>query len=193
MLALTRQIAPAIRWGPEAWKHREQMRSAEIELEGLTMGFVGFGGTGRAFARRATAFGMKVIATDAHDVAPSDGASEVWPLARLNELLGLSDIVAIGAPLTPETRGLFGDEAFSACKRGALLVNVTRGEIVDGDALGVALRDGRCGGAALDVAPSEPLPAEHPLWSLDNVVMIPHTAGAANCVPSATSHASVTT
>ncbi len=63
-------------------------------------------------------------------------------------------------------------------KRGALLVNVTRGEIVDGDALVAALRDGRCGGAALDVAPVEPLPADHPLWRFENVVMTPHTAGA---------------
>lgn len=178
LLALTRQIASAIRLGPEGWSRREQMRQVEVELEGLTMGVVGFGGTGRAMARRAVAFGMHVLAVDAHAVAASDGVVEVWPMRRLHELLGVSDVVAIGAPLTPETRGLFDDKAFSAFKRGALLVNVTRGEIVDGDALVAALRDGRCGGAALDVAPIEPLPADHPLWSFDNVAMTPHTAGA---------------
>jgi phosphoglycerate dehydrogenase-like enzyme len=178
LLALTRQIATAIRMGPEGWNHREKMRRAELELEGLTMGIVGFGGTGRAFARRAVAFGMRVLAVDAWPVPASDGASEVWGLDRLDELLAASDVVAIGAPLTAETRGLLGEKAFSRMKRGAFLVNVTRGEIVDGDALVAALQDGRLGGAALDVAPKEPLPADHPLWSLPNVVMTPHTAGA---------------
>jgi phosphoglycerate dehydrogenase-like enzyme len=154
------------------------MRQVEVELEGLTMGIVGFGGTGRALARRAVAFGMRVLAVDAWPVAASDGVAEVWRLDRLGELLQASDVVAIGCPLTPETRELLDDKAFSTMKRGALLVNVTRGEIVDGDALVRALRDGRCGGAALDVAPLEPLSAEHPLWSFPNVVMTPHTAGA---------------
>lgn len=178
LLALTRQIATAIRLGPDAWSQREAMRKVEIELEGLTMGIVGFGGTGRALARRAVAFGMEILAVDAWPVPPSDGAAEVWGLDRLYDLLGASDVVGIGAPLTPETRGLFDDKAFSAMRRGALLVNVTRGEIVDGDALVRALRSGACGGAALDVAPKEPLPADHPLWTLSNVVMTPHTAGA---------------
>jgi phosphoglycerate dehydrogenase-like enzyme len=178
LLALTRQIAAAIRLGPAAWQEREAMRRVEIELEGLTLGVVGFGGTGRALARRAVAFGMRVLAVDAWPVEPSDGVAEVWPLTRLPELLATSDVVGIGCPLTPETRGLLDDKAFSQMKRGALLVNVTRGEVVDGDALVRALEDGRCGGAALDVAPQEPLPAEHPLWRFPNVVMTPHTAGA---------------
>ena len=178
LLALTRQIATAIRLGPGGWNGREAMRMAEIELEGLTMGIVGFGGTGRALARRAVAFGMAVIACDVVAVAPSDGIVEVGTMDRLHELLGASDVVAIGAPLTDETRHLFDDARFAAMRRGALLVNVTRGEIVDGDALVRALRSGRLGGAALDVAPVEPLPADHPLWAFDNVVMTPHTAGA---------------
>ena len=178
LLALTRQIATAIKMGPEGWNHREQMRRVELELEGMTMGVVGFGGTGRAFAKRAVAFGMRVIAVDVTPMPGSDGVREVWGMDRLNELLAASDVVAIGAPLTAETRNLFGDKAFDTMKRGALLVNVTRGEVVDGDALVRALRDGRLGGAALDVAPQEPLPAGHPLWTLPNVAMTPHTAGA---------------
>jgi phosphoglycerate dehydrogenase-like enzyme len=178
LLALTRQIATAIRMGPEGWSHREAMRKVEIELEGLTMGIVGFGGTGRAMARRAIAFGMDVLAVDAWPVPPSDGVAEVWPLERLDDLLATSDVVAVCCPLTAVTRNLFDDRAFSAMKRGALIVNVTRGEIIDGDALVRALQDGRCGGAALDVAPREPLPADHPLWTFPNVAMTPHTAGA---------------
>jgi phosphoglycerate dehydrogenase-like enzyme len=178
LLALTRQIGTAIRLGPEAWNRREAMRMVEVELEGLTMGIVGFGGTGRAMARRAVAFGMEVIACDVMAVAPSDGVADLWGMDRLDELLQRSDVVAIGAPLTNQTRQLFDDARFAAMKPGALLVNVTRGEIVDGDALVRALRSGRLGGAALDVTPIEPLPADHPLWTFDNVVMTPHTAGA---------------
>ena len=178
LLALTRQIAAAIRLGPEGWNRREAMRMVEVELDGLTMGVVGFGGTGRAMARRAVAFGMRVIACDVVPVAPSDGVAEVWTMERLDELLNTSDVVAIGAPLTEATRHLFDDARFAAMRTGALLVNVTRGEIVDGEALVRALRTGWLGGAALDVAPIEPLPADHPLWTFDNVVMTPHTAGA---------------
>lgn len=178
LLALTRQIATAIRLGPASWQAREAMRRKEIELEGLTMGIIGFGGTGRAMARRAVAFGMEVFALDVQPVDPSDGVRAVWERDRLGELLAASDVVAICCPLTAETRHLFNDATFSQMKPGAILVNVTRGEIVDGEALVRALRDGRCGGAALDVAPLEPLPPDHPLWTFENVVMTPHTAGA---------------
>src|SRR5215213_300964 len=91
LLALTRQIGRAIRLGPAGWDHREEMRMAEIELEGLTMGVVGFGGTGRAMARRAVAFGMDVLACDAVAVPPSDGVVEVWTMERLDDLLAASD------------------------------------------------------------------------------------------------------
>ena len=178
LLALTRQIKAAIQLGPEGWNHRADMRAKELELEGMTMGVVGFGGTGRAIARRAVAFGMPVVAVDALPVPASDGVSEVWTLDRLDDLLSQSDVVAIGAPLTEATRGLINDHAFSTMRKGALIMNVTRGEIIDGDALVAALKDGRCGGAALDVAPEEPLPPDHALWGFDNVVMTPHTAGA---------------
>ena len=178
LLALTRQIATSVRLGPDAWDQRMAMRAKEIELEGMTMGVVGFGGTGRAMARRATAFGMAVLATDDNPVAPSDGVHEVWGNDRLPELLERSDVVAICCPLTAKTEKMFSDEAFDQMKNGAMIVNVTRGEIIDGDALVRALQDGHCGGAALDVTPLEPLPADHALWTFDNVVMTPHTAGA---------------
>ncbi|MDH4144680.1 MAG: D-2-hydroxyacid dehydrogenase [Acidimicrobiia bacterium] len=178
LLALTRQIATALRLGPEGWNRREDMRMKEIELEGMTMGIVGFGGTGRAVAKRALAFGMRNIAMDQHPATPSDGVDEVWGPDGLDRVLRESDVVAVCCPLAPETRHLFDDDAFARMKPGAIIMNVTRGEIINGDALVRALQSGHLGGAALDVAPAEPLPAEHPLWSFDNVAMTPHTAGA---------------
>ena len=178
LLAITRRIAVAVRLGPDAWQYREQMRSEELELEGLVMGIVGFGGTGRAVGRRASAFGMTCLAVDDANPASGDGVDQVWPTQRLDELLGRSDVVAVCCPLTEATRGLFDGGAFAAMRPGAILLNVTRGEVVDGPALVEALESGRLGGAGLDVAPLEPLADDHPLWSFDNVVMTPHTAGA---------------
>lgn len=178
LLALTRQIHAAIRLGSGAWAQREEMRAKEIELEGLTMGIVGFGGTGRAMARRAAGFGMKLVALDEMSVPGGDGVDEVWPASRLDDLLAVSDVVAICCPLTETTTHLLDDRAFAAMKPGAIVVNVTRGEVIDGDALVRALRSGHLGGAALDVIDGEPLAADHPIWSFDNVAMTPHTAGA---------------
>ena len=178
LLALTRKILAAQALGPEAWLHREALRHDEIELTGSTMGIIGLGGTGRAMARRAAAFGMRCLAVDCDQVAPSAEVVEVWSSARLPELLGASDVLAVCCPLTPETRGLLDAGAFAQCKPGAFLVNVTRGEVMNEDALVAALTTGRLRGAALDVAPREPLPADSALWRLPNVVMTPHTAGA---------------
>jgi phosphoglycerate dehydrogenase-like enzyme len=178
LLAITRRIAVAVRLGPSGWDVREDMRREELELEGLVLGVVGFGGTGRAMARRAVAFGMSCLAVDEMTVPAGDGVEKVWPVTRLSDLLGDSNVVAICCPLTEATRGLFDDTAFAALRPGAILVNVTRGEVVDDAALVRALASGRLGGAALDVTPIEPLPADHPLWRFDNVVMTPHTAGA---------------
>lgn len=180
LLALTRQIHTAIRLGPEAWAHRVQMRSREIELDGMTMGVLGFGGTGRAMAKRAVAFGMKTLAVDEFpgEGDAAFGVDDVWGIDRLDELLAASDVVAICLPLTETTDQMFNAELFAKMKPGSFVVNVTRGEIIDGDALVDALRSGRLGGAALDVAPGEPLPADHPLFTLENVAMTPHTAGA---------------
>jgi len=180
LLALTRRIKMAIQLGPEGWiqENREKMRYSELELEGLMMGVVGFGGTGRHIARRAVAFGMDVQAVDAFPVEPSDGVAEVWGLDRLDQVVETSDVLAVGLPLTDETRGMCNDEFFGRMKDTAILLNVTRGEIIDGPSLERALQNRTIGGAALDVAPVEPLPADSPLWGLDNCVMTPHTAGA---------------
>ncbi len=178
LLALTRQIHTAIKLGPDAWSHRVDMRRNEIELEGLTMGVVGFGGTGRAIAKRAVAFGMRNIAVDVYPSTPDHGVSEIWGIDRLDDLLAESDVVAVCLPLTDETDAMFNDDLFAMMKPGSYIMNVTRGEIIDGDSLVRSLESGHLGGAALDVAPGEPLPVDHPLFSLPNVAMTPHTAGA---------------
>ncbi len=178
LLALTRQIHTAIKLGPDAWNHRVEMRRNEIELEGMTMGIVGFGGTGRAIAKRAVAFGMHNIAVDVYPSPPEHGVPDVWGMDRLDELLATSDVVAVCLPLTADTDAMFNDEVFAKMKPGSYVMNVTRGEIIHGEALVRALESGHLGGAALDVAPGEPLPPDHPLFTLPNVAMTPHTAGA---------------
>jgi phosphoglycerate dehydrogenase-like enzyme len=178
LLMLTRQLGTATRLGAESWQHRVEMRRQEVELTGLTMGLFGFGGTGRAMARRAAAFGMSCVALDRDPVAGNDQVGEVWQPDRFGDLLEASDVLSICCPLTPETRDLFDAAVFERMKPGARLVNVTRGEVMVEADLVDALRSGRLAGAALDVAPREPLPPDSPLWSLPNVVMTPHTAGA---------------
>lgn len=183
LLALTRQIHTAIKLGPDGWASREAMRAKEIELEGMTMGVLGFGGTGRAMAKRAVAFGMHTIAVDEFPAPVSSltsdlGVAEVWTMDRLDDLLAQSDVVAICCPLTDDTNQMFDHDLFAKMKTGSYLVNVTRGEIMHDEALVAALESGKLAGAALDVAPGEPLGADHALFHLDNVAMTPHTAGA---------------
>ncbi len=178
LLMLTRQLGTALRYGPDAWNHRPEMRSQEVELTGAVMGIFGFGGTGRAMARRAVAFGMTVQALDRDAVPTSPEVDEVWGPDRFEELLATSDVVAVCCPLTPETRGRFDAAALARMRSTAWLVNVTRGEVMVEDDLVAALESGEIAGAALDVAPREPLPADSRLWALPNVAMTPHTAGA---------------
>ena len=131
-----------------------------------------------AFARRAVGFGMRVIAIDPEPVARPNFVERVDGLDGFHRLLGESDAVAITAPLTPLSRDMFDHAAFAAMRPTAVLVNVSRGEIVEESALLHALRTNVIRGATLDVTPIEPLPDDHPLWHLPNAVITPHTAGA---------------
>lgn len=178
LLSLTRRLARAVQDAPHSWKNRVAYRAEEFELEGCTMGIVGFGGTGRHIARRAAAFGMKVIAVDCDPVPPSPEVPQVWGSDRLDELLRTADVVASGLPLTKDTHHIFNARTFGLMKPTALFVNVTRGELFDPDALMAAIKSGKLAGAGLDTAPMEPLPPDHPLWTTPNVIMTPHTAGA---------------
>ena len=178
LLALARSLTPALRLKGEAWGSRVAMRRAAFELSGLAMGIVGFGGTGREIAQRARGFGMEVRAVDALPVKATEHVAMVLGMDSLPDLLGRSDVVAVCTPLTEETRHLFDRERFGQMKPGSVIVNVTRGEIIELDALMWALEEGPLGGAALDVAEGEPLPADHPIFEREDVVMTPHTAGA---------------
>ncbi len=177
LLALSRRVGQAVLDNADSWDKRMVYRPQTFELTGLTMGIVGFGGTGKAIARLAAGFGMKIIAVDVEPVEATPELSEVWGVDRLDELFRTSDVVASGLPLTDATRGIFGARTFGLMKPTALLINITRGELVDAEALVEAMRAGQIAGAGLDVAPIEPLPPEHPLWTTPNVLMTPHIAG----------------
>ena len=175
LLGLTRGIATAVR--KPSWDQRAPIREAAWELVGLTMGIVGLGGTGRDLADRANGFGMRIVAVDPEDVDVPSCVEACWKMDRFYDLLEQSDVVAICAPLTAETEGMFDREAFARMRSRALLINVTRGRIVNEEALMEALREGVIGGAGLDVTPQEPLPEDHPLWRMENVIITPHAAG----------------
>jgi phosphoglycerate dehydrogenase-like enzyme len=174
LLGLTRGVHTALRQPDFAL--REPIRREQRELYEQTLGIVGFGGTGRAVAIRALAFGMKVLAVDIEDVPPEPGVT-IWKTDRLHDLLGASDVVVIALPLTKATRHLFTRDLFRRMQRHAILINVTRGEIVYGEDLMTALEQGLIWGAGLDVTDPEPLPKDHPLWRHPRVIVTPHTAG----------------
>jgi phosphoglycerate dehydrogenase-like enzyme len=175
LLALTRGLHTALR-SPD-YRLREPIRREQTELLGQTMGIVGFGGTGRAVARRALGFGMRVLGVDVEDVPPEPGVEAIWKPDRLHDLLAQADAVVIGLPLTKATHHLFTRDLFRRMKRTAILINVTRGAIVYGEDLLAALEQGLIAGAGLDVTDPEPLPLDHPLWRHPRAIVTPHTAG----------------
>jgi phosphoglycerate dehydrogenase-like enzyme len=166
--------------GLRAFEQRQidhEWRGAELNLggiKGLTMGIVGFGNIGRAIARRATGFEMRVLAVDAEPVLPGEGVEEVWPLSRLNDLCQQADVLAISAPITPGSRGMIGQEQLRTLKRGSHLLVMSRGKIVNEAALVDALEEGHLASAGLDVTATEPLPVGDPLWTAPNLVITPH-------------------
>jgi phosphoglycerate dehydrogenase-like enzyme len=132
-------------------------------LEGKTVGIVGYGGIGRAVGRRAEALGMKTATVRRH-------------AGDLDDVIGAADYLVVSTPLTAETRGLISRQRIALMRPASVLINVSRGAVVDEGALIEALRGKRIRGAALDVFETEPLPPDHPLWSLDNVLISPHSA-----------------
>lgn len=172
MLMVTRGL-------PELIAHQRERRwegAAQRELAGATVGIVGLGPIGRGVAVRAKAFGMRTLG-QRRTQAPCEGVDEVGTgpdgLARL---LAESDYVVLAAALTGETRALIGAEQLAQMKREAWLINVARGGVVDEPALIEALKDGRIGGACLDVFAQEPLRGDSPLWDLPNVYVAPHNS-----------------
>ena len=158
------------------WKTWGPMLLMGQDLHGATLGIVGFGRIGQAIARRAQGFDMRVLYQDAYltEAGPDLGATRV----DLDTLLAESDFVTLHVPLTKETHHLIGRQELAQCKPTAILVNTSRGEVVDPDALYEALRDGQIARAALDVTEPEPLPADHRLLTLPNCIVVPHIASA---------------
>ena len=160
-----------------------EIDKAHMHLSDRTMGVVGLGHIGEEIARRATSFGMDVVAIDpVRDAAP-EGVSQLWKPDRLNDLLDASDFVVIAAPHTPATVGMFGRTQFERMKDSAILINIGRGVIVKLDELCAALNERQIAGAALDVFEVEPLPEDHPLWAMENVIITPHIAASSVHVP----------
>lgn len=176
LLAITRGVARSVR--ERTWDNRWSIRNECWELTGRTLGIVGLGGTGREVARRGVCFGMRVLAVDPEPVERPPEVEAVWRMDSFHRLLNQSDAVVVCAPLTAVTRGMFDLAAFQQMKRSAILINVTRGAIVDDSSLVQALRENLIAAAGLDVTPVEPLPPDHPLWTMENAVITPHVAGA---------------
>ncbi|MBS3649698.1 hydroxyacid dehydrogenase [Pseudaminobacter sp. 19-2017] len=144
------------------------------ELAGRTIGIIGMGAVGREVARIAHGgFGMSVVGNS----RSGKGFPDFVRPASMVELVAQSDLVVLACPLTQETTGLMNRQRIAAMKPGAILVNVSRGPVIDDDALIEALREGRIAGAALDVFSTQPLPLDHPYFGFDNVIVTPHMAG----------------
>ncbi len=187
ILALSRRLPQLL----ELQRERTWQPLEGRELRDLTVGIVGYGSLGRAVASLLGAFGARVIATKRRPDVPDEPATDAedgFPFeARLDRvlgpsvddlhaLLGESDVVVLAAPLTAETENMIGDAALAAMRPDAWLINVARGRLVDEGALVRALREGRIGGAALDVFREEPLGPASPMWDVPNLVITPHTA-----------------
>ena len=163
-------------------------QEATLHLPDQTLGIVGFGGIGRAVAERAAVFGMSLLAVDAQPSATTagdlpSGLEEVWLVDRLGEMLARADFICIAAPHTPDTFKLFRRSQFERMKSTAYVINIGRGVIVDLADLTAALEAKEIAGAALDVFEVEPLPEDHPLWRMHNVIITPHVAGESRKVP----------
>ncbi len=175
-----------IEWPAERWE-----RFSPLELRGSTVGIVGYGSVGRQVARLLQPFGATVLATKRDAMHPEDTGytpeglgdpagdlvHRLYPPQALRSMLKDCDFVVVTVPLTKETRGLLGAEALATLKPGACLVDVSRGGVLDHTALLPLLREHKIAAAALDVFPTEPLPADSPLWKLPNVIITPHVGG----------------
>jgi phosphoglycerate dehydrogenase-like enzyme len=160
---------------------RTWIAGAVEPIEGKTLLLLGLGRTGQALARRAKAMGMTTLGVRARP-RPTPDVDEVHGADELPGLWGRADFIACCVPLLQSTRGLVGAAAFAAMKPSAVLIDVSRGGVIDEAALLSALDAGRIKGAALDVFSTEPLPADHPLWGYDNVIVTPHCSSVSDGV-----------
>jgi D-2-hydroxyacid dehydrogenase (NADP+) len=150
------------------------------ELHGATLLLIGLGAAGSEVARLARAFSMRVHAVTRSGAGDANLVDRIYPAHKLDAALSEADYVVVAAPDTPETREMIGAKQFAAMKQSAVLVNISRGTLIDEPALIEALRARKIAGAALDVTAEEPLPPESPLWDLENVFITPHTSAASD-------------
>ena len=174
LLSLTRGVNTQL----ELMREKEWKWLPCVEVSGMTMCILGLGGIGRAVAQRAKAFEFNVIAVDPEPMEKPDTVDELGQLDQLHEFLSRSEVLTVCCPITPETHKLLSHAEFDALPEGCYFINVSRGKVVDEDALIAALKSGKLAGAGLDVTYTEPCPSDNPLWTLPNVILTSHTAGA---------------
>ncbi|UOQ50452.1 D-2-hydroxyacid dehydrogenase [Gracilibacillus caseinilyticus] len=174
MLGLTRNIHTYVRQQQEKTWHNADLR---LEIHEKTIGIIGVGAIGQETAKIAKAFGMKVLGMR-HSGKATEHIDAMYAPDQLADLLPQCDYVVITLPLTDETTDMFGAEAFRQMKDSAFLINIGRGPIVKEEELIQALQHKEIAGAGLDVFATEPLPEDSPLWTMENVIVTPHSAGA---------------
>jgi phosphoglycerate dehydrogenase-like enzyme len=180
MIALARHFPDSVRYQDRArWSQIEvsSQPGPLTELSGQLLLIVGYGSIGREIARRARAFDMRVWGVTRSGKGDATHIEKILPIAQLEDALPHADYIVLSAPDTQETQKLLGPAQIAKMKPGARLINVGRGSLLDEAALIRALETGALGGAALDVAAAEPLPAESPLWKAPNLFITPHTSG----------------
>jgi phosphoglycerate dehydrogenase-like enzyme len=179
LLALAKRLPQAMRYQAKKEWAQEQLwneRPRPREVDGGTVAVIGMGGIGGEFTRRAKALGMRVLAVRENPAKGAGGADQVFSSSQLDDVLPQSDYVLLCTPVTSATTGLMNAVRLKKMRADSYLINVGRGPLVDEAALIEALKDNRIAGAALDVFVEEPLPKQSPFWTLDNVLITPHTA-----------------
>lgn len=179
LLALAKRLPQAMRyqakkeWAQnQLWNERPRPR----EVDGATVAVIGMGSIGREFARRAKALGMRVLAVRENPAKGAGGADQVFSSSQIDDVLPQADYVLLCTPVTSATTGLMNTARLKKMRAESYLINVGRGPLVDEAALIEALKTNRIAGAALDVFVEEPLPKESAFWTLENVLITPHTA-----------------
>lgn len=180
LLALTRQLMPFHEAQKQHVWDASPVRGKMRELTGNTMVVVGMGTIGSTIARRGGAFEMRVIGVDMQQIEPPPGVEAVWGLDRLDEALGIADVVVIATPQTHRTRGLIDARRINLIKQDAYLIVISRGKIIDEAALIASLKEGRLAGAGLDVQYTEPMKPDDPLWDAPNLIITPHCSASSS-------------
>ncbi len=180
-------MAAVLSWAKQLERRRKNQNERRweelpcIELRGKVICIIGTGHIGIATAQRARAFGLKTIGVR-RSVRPSDSFDHVFSQDDLDDALASADFVVVACPLTAETQGMIGAPELGSMKRGAYLINIARGRILQDEAVLAALESGRLGGAFLDAFDPEPLPTDHPYWSAPNVTLTPHDSHASEVI-----------